>query len=98
MESNNKWGAAQNAQLTQLREEGKKPKEIAEIMDRSVKTIYYKAELLDRQKKKTTQHKLRLCLGGCNKYFMSSGPGNRICITCGKRDRTGVIAPASLHV
>ncbi len=98
MDNNNKWGVAQNAQLTQLRDDGEKPRHIAKKMNCSVSTIYYKSELLDHQKSKSTQHKKRLCLGGCNKQFLSSGPGNRICPTCSKRDRTGVGTPVSLHL
>ena len=96
MDANKKWGAAQDAHLIKLRGEGKKPREIAAIMNFSIKTIYYKDELLARQKIKSSQRKKRLCLGGCNKQFLSDGPGNRICPACCKRDRTGVITPASL--
>ena len=98
MTSKIKWETAQDAQLTQLRSEGKKPREIALIMNFSVDTIYYKELLLGRQKIKVEQRKERLCLGGCSKYFLSSGPGNRICPACSKRDRTGVISPSSLHL
>lgn len=98
MGNNGKWGTAQDAQLIQLRSESKKPREIASIMNRSVKTIYYKDELMNRQKIKSAQYKKRLCLGGCNKRFLSSGPGNRICPTCSKRERTDVGSPVSLHV
>ena len=98
MGSNNKWGTAKDAQLIKLRDEGKKPREIAAIMNCPVQTIYYKEGLLGRQKVKTAQRKKRLCLGGCNKQFLSSGPGNRICPTCSKRDRTCVIDSVSLPV
>lgn len=98
MTENNKWGTAQDAQLLKLRSEGKKPREIAAIMNFSVKTVYYKDELLARQTSKAVNRKERLCLGGCNKRFLSIGPGNRICPTCSKQDRSDVGAPASLHV
>lgn len=29
--------------------------------------------------------KLRKCIGGCGKHFLSEGPGNRICAPCGDR-------------
>jgi len=98
MSSSNKWGAAQDACLIHLRNKGKKPREIAAAMNCSVKTIYYKAELLDRQKVKSVKIKKRLCLGGCNKTFTSNGPGNRICPKCSKQERSDVGAPASLHL
>jgi len=98
MDSNNKWGTSQDAQLIKLRGEGKKPREIASIMNFPVETIYYKDTLLCRQKIKSTRRQKRLCLGGCSKQFLSSGPGNRICPICSKRDRADVSTPLSLHV
>lgn len=28
----------------------------------------------------------RICLGGCNKLFLSAGPENRVCPECAKRN------------
>ncbi len=90
------WTSEHDCQLMELKKAGKKPKEIALIMGRGITTIYYKSTELERKTLKINQRKVRRCLGGCNKDFESSSPGNRICPNCIKRDRSGVVDPVAI--
>jgi len=96
MASNDKWSDEKVAQLAKLIDEGKKPREIAEVMNCTKQEVYQKTKSLDRKHFGNTEYKQRLCLGGCKRYFASSGPGNRICPICSKRERNEVIAPVSI--
>lgn len=90
------WGFYEDIKLSKLIKEGKKPREIAGIMGFAATTIYEKAVNLKRRSLTNPKRKERLCLGGCKKMFMSTGPGNRICIKCSKLDRSGVIDPVAI--
>ncbi len=90
------WTSEHDCKLMQLKKAGKKPSEIALIMGHSVTTIYSKAIELNRKTLKISQRKMRRCLGGCNKDFVSFGPGNRICPKCSKQDRTNAINPVAI--
>ena len=96
MNGKNKWTIENDVQLAQLRLAGHKPREVALIMRVSISTIYLKTQEAERKTLKINQRKMRRCLGGCNKEFISSGPGNRICPKCSKQDRVGVVDPVAI--
>ena len=91
------WKRSDNLRLVSLFEQGKSPKQIAALMNRSVNSIYVKCRhiglsfrergKLDRHvaliKRKNVELTARQCLR-CKVSFDSTGIGNRICPGCTK--------------
>lgn len=84
------WTIIEEQELTQLRDEGYRVKDIAQMLGRGVDSVYdkiYNLRNISPLKLKNINAVPRDCLK-CHKSFRSSGPGNRICNTCSKTNAT----------
>lgn len=78
-----RWTPAEDRQALALRAVGKTIREVGQALGRSTNSVASRLETIERVSLKTTQKRKCLC---CRNEFTSSGPGNRLCLRCTRKD------------